>query len=438
MCMIALVAFSAWAPNVSAKGSYYDSNCASCHGSTRTCDGCHRHGGVNGLNAETDKATYAPDEPISVTISGGSRGGWVRVTLYDENMNELARSSGSDFPITLSANAPTTPGTYVWFASWYGNMYPKSGHDELTFETNSFDVIAEAECGNGILEPGEDCDDGNIDPGDGCRADCTLEVCGDGTLDPQEECDDGNTMPGDGCSAACTEEPPPAACGDGNVDPGEQCDDGNTASGDGCRTNCTIEACGDGILDPGEQCDDGNTASGDGCRTNCTIEACGDGILDPQEECDDSNNLGGDGCSANCTTEVCGNGILDIGEECDDGNTLPGDGCDENCIAEPLRVDLDIVGFRVTKRVSLSRPKAIVNKLVVKNNGAINGNALVTIMRNGNPVYTEIVSAQVGQRVTIQFSPNPPTDRGNIEWRATVKDEDLDVDEETATTKVVP
>ena len=117
MFMIALVAFAAWAPNVLAKGSYYDSYCASCHGGTRTCDGCHRHGGVNGLNAETDKDTYAPGETISVTISGGSRGGWVGVTLYDENMNELARSSGSDFPITLSANAPTTPGKYEWFAS---------------------------------------------------------------------------------------------------------------------------------------------------------------------------------------------------------------------------------------------------------------------------------------------------------------------------------
>ncbi len=96
------------------------------------------------------------------------------------------------------------------------------------------------DCGNGVLETGEQCDDGNTLSGDGCSASCRLEVCGNRILDPGEQCDDGNTVSGDGCSATCQREP---RCGDGVVDPGEQCDDGNTVSGDGCSSSCRLEPC---------------------------------------------------------------------------------------------------------------------------------------------------------------------------------------------------
>ena len=96
------------------------------------------------------------------------------------------------------------------------------------------------DCGNGVVDPGEQCDDGNTVSGDGCSSSCRLEVCGNGILDPGEQCDDGNTVSGDGCSATCQREP---RCGDGVVDPGEQCDDGNTVSGDGCSASCRLEAC---------------------------------------------------------------------------------------------------------------------------------------------------------------------------------------------------
>jgi len=58
-------------------------------------------------------------------------------------------------------------------------------------------------CGNGVVDPGEQCDDGNTVSGDGCSASCRLEACGNGILDPGEQCDDGNLVSGDGCSAGC-------------------------------------------------------------------------------------------------------------------------------------------------------------------------------------------------------------------------------------------
>ncbi len=88
------------------------------------------------------------------------------------------------------------------------------------------------DCGNGVLETGEQCDDGNTLSGDGCSASCRLEVCGNRILDPGEQCDDGNTVSGDGCSATCQREP---RCGDGVVD--------NTVSGDGCSSSCRLEPC---------------------------------------------------------------------------------------------------------------------------------------------------------------------------------------------------
>src|SRR5207247_2940095 len=96
------------------------------------------------------------------------------------------------------------------------------------------------DCGNGVLEAGEQCDDGNTVAGDGCSPNCRLEVCGNHILDPGEQCDDGNTVSGDGCPATCQREP---RCGDGVVDAGEQCDDGNTVSGDGCSASCQLEPC---------------------------------------------------------------------------------------------------------------------------------------------------------------------------------------------------
>jgi cysteine-rich repeat protein len=68
-------------------------------------------------------------------------------------------------------------------------------------------VPSKIECGDGMLEPGEQCDDGNVASGDGCSATCTVEAtCGNNVVEPGEQCDDGNTIANDGCSPTCANE----------------------------------------------------------------------------------------------------------------------------------------------------------------------------------------------------------------------------------------
>lgn len=118
-------------------------------------------------------------------------------------------------------------------------------------------------------------------------------------------------------------------------------------------------------------------------------------------------------------------------------------------IAEPGLLDLDIAQLSVTKRVSVSRVRPVDIKLVVKNNGTVEGSALATITgeQNGIVVYSETltVTDAVGNGrtryddgSTPPIPPYTPTASGDILWTATIADDAPDIDEATATTRVVP
>lgn len=133
-----------WAPSTGAFPGLYTDNCASCHSATvTTCNGCHAHG-THSSSAKTNinvagtlnKTSFAPGETVSVQITGGYRTGWIRAILFDQSGTELARSScpggvggctTSVYPVTLTAPAPTTPGTYTWAVAWYGNQFDTGG-----------------------------------------------------------------------------------------------------------------------------------------------------------------------------------------------------------------------------------------------------------------------------------------------------------------------
>ncbi|MEM6295529.1 MAG: DUF4215 domain-containing protein, partial [Myxococcota bacterium] len=70
--------------------------------------------------------------------------------------------------------------------------------------------MARAECGDGVLDAGEDCDLGiGNEVGSRCTTMCAEPQCGDGLRSPGESCDDGNPLGGDGCSADCRAEDEP-------------------------------------------------------------------------------------------------------------------------------------------------------------------------------------------------------------------------------------
>ncbi len=177
LAVFAVTVLVAWVPVAESVSGYYTSQgCTDCHAATpTTCKGCHAHGthssvAGNGINitGTTNTTSYNPGQTVSVTIAGGVNSGWVRAILYNQNMVELARSTGTatggmgggaSTPVTLTAPAPTTPGTYTWNVAWYGNSYdggtPSYGprwtpdpnnpdHGQEIVATNSFTVVAVA------------------------------------------------------------------------------------------------------------------------------------------------------------------------------------------------------------------------------------------------------------------------------------------------------
>lgn len=198
------------------------------------------------------------------------------------------------------------------------------------------DLVIAGECGNGVLDAGEQCD--------------TVDLAGLSCADVGFF---GGTL---GCSAACALDTRRCdRCGDGIIDAadGEECDGGNlggatcaeliagsTSGTPGCSTQCQLVAgscatCGNGIAEGGEQCD-GTDLQGATCATlgfnagqlGCDPALC---ILDGAQ-CSTCGNNRCDvlettaNCAADCAA-TCGNGICDASESC---TTCPRD-CGGQC-----------------------------------------------------------------------------------------------------------
>jgi cysteine-rich repeat protein len=172
--------------------------------------------------------------------------------------------------------------------------------DERSFFGILFYPTQVPECGNDIVESGEECDDGNNDDGDCCSSSCQLEssatVCRAtaGPCDVEETCTGTDpNCPVDGFEPGSTECRGMA----GDCDVAENCT--------GTDPNCPADA-----FEPDmTSCNDGDQCTlDDECQSGSCVgdpETCGDGTVQGScgEECDDGNNDDGDGCSADCQLE---------------------------------------------------------------------------------------------------------------------------------------
>ena len=282
-------------------------------------------------------ATSGPSPAQSLTYSNATAGtDTIRATAaYTVPTGQKFKVAGKQ-GIVL-AGAPTD-GTIIgtatksWVTPQCGNGVVEGGEECDDGNQNNNDACTNAclnkRCGDGYVQSPEQCDDGNQNQNDACKNNCANNVCGDQIVNPDtEECDDGNTVNNDGCTNACTS----PVCGDAIVQTGEQCDDGNQVNTDACTNACTNAVCGDGITGPGEQCDDGNQTNNDSCTNACQNARCGDTIVGPGEQCDDGNQVNDDGCSNACQLPACGDGIVQAGEQCDDGNQVNTDACTNVC-----------------------------------------------------------------------------------------------------------
>ena len=243
---------------------------------------------VFGLSKGNDFSTDAA--LVSSTVL--SPGNWYHVTvvyqanniakLYINGVEEASQSinfqiSSNTRPWTIGrASAEVSGG--VGTSAFHGlmdeveffNRVLSASEIQSIFNADSDGKCKEApvaECGNNILETGEECDDGSNNgvqcapPYDGscdfCSNTCeivTLQggVCGDGTVNGPEECDEGSqngiqcNPPYAGscnfCASNCQDDSVQGAfCGDGTVNGPEECDDGANIDGDGCSAQCEDE-----------------------------------------------------------------------------------------------------------------------------------------------------------------------------------------------------
>ncbi len=259
------------------------------------------------------------------------------------------------------------PSGGFFYIRWTGDDLAGTGsRDEIGLDEVS---VTLADCGNGLLDVGEECDDGlPPDGGDGCGPSCQEESGFDCNEALPTVCTNI-----DECAALSDDCDSKASCEDidGSFDcpcPEGYAGDGHDPLGEG--TGCIdIDECAAGELNDcvtGAACMDADGGFTCTCPEGYTgngheVASGGSGCADVDEclsgthacsadaTCD--NLPGGYLCTCNvgfagngevcvaacvepCGDEDCGDGQLDEGEACDDGDSSDGDGCSASCTVE--------------------------------------------------------------------------------------------------------
>jgi hypothetical protein len=387
LSVLAWLATAAWVPSASARTDYFNNNCSGCHGSTsdvapypdNTCAGCHAHGIHSGssksdinVTATPNSTSYNPGDPMTVSVTGGYRDGWVRVQMWDLDcsaatcnqgnalVSESRYTSGNTVtfpgPVVLNATAPNTPGSYTWSAGWYGNEFDETGASfagiwipDVSNGGHGNQLVTFTFTVNPVTPPETICDDG-VDNNSNGLTDCEDPDCdgfvGDATTCGVGACaSSGNLV----CQTpdqvdTCTPGTPgaegpfnDASCNDG-ID--NDCDDLTDAADPDCAA--PPEICDNGIDDnlngltdcADPQCDNfvyGATSCGVGaceatgqevCQTPDIVDTCTPGAPGAEgpfgdasctdgidNDCDGLTDVDDPDCEA--PPEICDNGIDD-------------------------------------------------------------------------------------------------------------------------------
>jgi len=265
----------------------------------------------------------------------------------DGQLNFLSRVAGIIFCVAVATSSGCAsggaggPGEGDGGSEEDASILSDGAIDSSSIDSTTIDAEIPPNCGDGVVDPGEECDDGDQNSDtipDACRTNCIASWCGDGVIDSDEQCDSGDVgsatceqLGYDGGEITCNgdicmrDESGCFVCGDSECSPAEDScscpEDCGSQCGDGCcngtETTCSCpEDCGD---DCGDGCCTGSEDSCS-CPEDCG-NTCGDGCCNGSETTctcpDDCGSQCGDDC-CNGTEDTC-NCHEDCGSQCGDG-----------------------------------------------------------------------------------------------------------------------
>jgi len=281
----------------------------------------------------------------------------LRVSMADFGgfLTDVGYVSGSGVP-PLSADRSASPGTTVGFANWGsspGGITPGSTTVQFLIQTNASSFTSS---GSTTLSNGASAALASVATYEPAGA--SVAQCGNGVIEAGEECDDGNTLDGDCCSSSCQFEPMDGPCDDGNACTLHSvCDGSGRCVATGATVSCTpLDQCHDaGTCDPttggcsnppkpdGTSCNDGVSCTGpDSCTAGVCRGPATAGCCTKDADCDDGLSCNG-GETCNVSTGQCQPGTP---VDCNDRDACTTDACTEpsgTCSHTPIALNpLDV------------------------------------------------------------------------------------------------